>query len=252
MLNDWVDLAMFHFSVPVEALQPFVPLPLDLWRGQAMVSLVPFRFVNMAWPVLSGVSRLLLRPVSDHRLVNLRTYVRRGHDRAVYFIREFTDHRLNCFIAPRLFGTPYEHADVRPGKVVTAAGALSYTLGAPTDPPTDAKAGSFDRFLLERYVAYACARDTLTRFEVDHSRWRFQRVGVTCDDLSLLESFPWFRHARPVPAGCAHLCQPLRKVRIGMPQRIATIAQVAPPDEAAPGVAPEPQTVGLLGGYTTQ
>jgi uncharacterized protein YqjF (DUF2071 family) len=69
----WTYLLMLTYEIDAETLHPRVPAgtELDLWNGQALVSVVAFRFTH---------TRVLGMPIPFHRdfdEVNLRFYVRR-------------------------------------------------------------------------------------------------------------------------------------------------------------------------------
>jgi len=69
----WRDLVMLNYEVDPALLQRFVPAgtELDLWKGQAFVSLVGFRFLNTK---VLGISFPFHRNFEE---VNLRLYVQR-------------------------------------------------------------------------------------------------------------------------------------------------------------------------------
>src|SRR3979411_64776 len=78
----WDRLLFLHFEVPHESLRALVPsrLALDACGGRAFVSVPPFTVVGARLrgaPPLPGISQF-------HEL-NVRTYVRNGEDRAVWF-----------------------------------------------------------------------------------------------------------------------------------------------------------------------
>src|SRR6188474_1200737 len=104
----WEDLVLLNYSCPVEILEPLVPAGtvLDLWDGDALVSLVGFMFKD---------TRVLGLAIPFHRTfeeVNLRFYVRRiGTDgeirRAVVFVRELVPRQAIATIARRMYNEPY-------------------------------------------------------------------------------------------------------------------------------------------------
>ena len=91
---DWRWLAMLNYAFPADLLEPLVPRgpDLDLWQGDAYVSVVGFLFERI---------RVLGVPLVTHRRfeeVNLRFYVMpdvAGEPRhGVTFIRELVPRRL--------------------------------------------------------------------------------------------------------------------------------------------------------------
>lgn len=102
----WRDLLMLNFVVDPRLLASYVPAgtELDLWQGEALVSVVGFRFVD---------TRVLGLPLPGHRNfeeVNLRFYVRRreptGVRRAVVFIRELVPRWAIAFVARAWYNVP--------------------------------------------------------------------------------------------------------------------------------------------------
>src|SRR5678816_2358450 len=74
-LADWVGAVFIHYEVDPAALQPYVPFDLELWNGAASVSAVAFTMRNFRTSVLPRIGRWLLRPISEHGFLNVRTYV---------------------------------------------------------------------------------------------------------------------------------------------------------------------------------
>ena len=95
----WRDLLMLNWRVDSSLLQTHVPpgTELDTWDGGYWVSLVGFRFLDMA---VKGVRALGHR---DFPEINLRFYVRREVDgevrRGVVFLRELTPRRMVEWVA---------------------------------------------------------------------------------------------------------------------------------------------------------
>ena len=58
-LADWLDATFIHFALPPETLRPFVPFPLDVFDGEAFVSLVAF-------------TQQRLRPARPHSLMGCK------------------------------------------------------------------------------------------------------------------------------------------------------------------------------------
>ena len=179
----WLDLLMLNFAVDPQFLAPHVPAgtELDLWQGEAIVSVVGFRFVDTR---LLGVS---LPGHRDFEEVNLRFYVRRrtpeGVRRAVVFIRELVPRRAIAWVARAWYNEPYRALPMRhtvaarddersvryewrEGRVWT--GLAARTLGA----ATALVPGSEAEFITEHYWGYTRQRDGGTvEYEVAHPPW---------------------------------------------------------------------------------
>ncbi|MEQ8352638.1 MAG: DUF2071 domain-containing protein [Leptospiraceae bacterium] len=100
----WHHLINLTYPVEPELLKPYLPagLELDIWEGQAHVSLVAFDFLS---------TRILGMPIPGYRNfpeVNLRFYVRWKNKPAVVFIREFVPKRAISLAANLLYNEPYK------------------------------------------------------------------------------------------------------------------------------------------------
>ena len=104
---EWRALLMVNYAIEPAVLAPHLPrgLELDLWQGEALVSMVGFLFLQ---------TRVLGVPVPFHQNfaeVNLRFYVRRqtpgGWQRGVVFIREIVPHFAIAAVARAAYNEPY-------------------------------------------------------------------------------------------------------------------------------------------------
>jgi uncharacterized protein len=184
---EWRYLLMLNYEIDARVLEPRVPAgtELDLWRGQALVSVVGFRFLG---------ARVLGAGVPFHRdfdEVNLRFYVRRHlRDgevrRGVVFVREFVPRAAIALLARVAYNEPYTAVPMRstaPPTPVEAPGQIGYEwqIGAawhslsamPIGLPTPAAADSEAAFITEHYWGYTRQRDGSTvEYEVAHPAWR--------------------------------------------------------------------------------
>ncbi len=98
----WMDVVFIHYKVDAKELQKIVPFPLDLFEGEAVVSIVPFVMGRIRFPFLipiPGLSKLLE--------LNLRTYVTMKGKPAVYFFTLDSNHLPEVLIARWFFALPY-------------------------------------------------------------------------------------------------------------------------------------------------
>lgn len=184
---EWRALVMLNFAIDAAVLAPLVPegTDLDRWNGQALVSVVGFRFLK---------TRVLGLPVPFHRNfeeINLRFYVRRrdaeGWRRGVVFIKEVVPRAAITAVARWVYNENYVTCPTR--SVVelpsgdTATGRAEYTWttrngplsiaaevrGEPAVPAEDAE----ESFIAEHYWGYTRLRDGGTaEYRVDHPPWR--------------------------------------------------------------------------------
>lgn len=181
----WEDLVLLNYPCPPEVLEPLVPrgTVLDLWEGEALVSLVGFLFSD---------TRVLGLRIPFHRTfeeVNLRFYVRRTTPsgelrRAVVFVRELVPRHAIAAIARRVYNEPYLAVpmDHRSSLDDSNGGATAYSwsyrgarfelaaevAGPSLRPP----AGSEGEFITEHYWGYTRQRDGGTlEYRVEHPPW---------------------------------------------------------------------------------
>jgi uncharacterized protein YqjF (DUF2071 family) len=223
----WEDLVLLNYSCPTELLEPLVPTgtELDLWNGEALVSLVGFMFRE---------TRVLGVPIPFHvnfEEVNLRFYVRRTTPsgelrRAVVFVRELVPRHAIAAVARWVYNEPYlavsmEH---RSSLMPREGGAASYSwrysgaefamtaeAAGAARPPAP---GSEAEFITEHYWGYTKQRngDTL-EYLVEHPPWlvwEATRAGVSGPLLSLYGS------------GFAEsLSRPMRSAFVAMGSRVS-------------------------------
>jgi uncharacterized protein YqjF (DUF2071 family) len=184
----WRDLLMLNFAVSPDLLAPLVPAgtSLDLWQGEALISLVGFRFLD---------TRVLGLAVPGHRNfeeVNLRFYVRRdgpeGLRRAVVFIRELVPRRAIAWVARAWYNEPYRALPMRhevTGPAATPTVGYAWRTGGGwtgmrgrTMGRSEAlAAGSEAEFITEHHWGYTRQRDGGTiEYQVAHPRWRVWAV----------------------------------------------------------------------------
>ena len=182
-LADWIDFAFLHYAVDRGKLQEVVPFPLDLHEGQAYVSLVAFTMRDMRFARGGRATRWMTAPFATHSFLNLRTYVREGDMRGIYFMKEWMNNRIALPLGPRTFGLPYhlgrlDYANGEPGvrgDVNCREGYLRYSGEVKADALSDEK-NSLEKFLLERYVAFASAGRNRKYFRVWHKPWKTRPI----------------------------------------------------------------------------
>ncbi len=200
---EWRSLVMWNAVVDKSLLVPHVPAgtELDLWNGEALVSLVGFRFLRTR---LKGI------PIPFHQNfdeVNLRFYVHRRDDhgqwrRGVVFIKEVVPLPAVSLVARWVYHENYvtrrmRHSIAPPTE--SAAGQFIYEwrdrgewlrlaaevsgLLAELTPGSDAD------FILEHYWGYTRQPDGSTfEYAVEHPRWRIwpQVTGTFAGDATAL------------------------------------------------------------------
>jgi uncharacterized protein YqjF (DUF2071 family) len=234
---DWRHMVFAHYRVPAAVLAPHVPLPLDLHDGSAWVSLVFFTLENMRPPGTGALGRTLLRPISDHAFLNVRTYVCTAAGPGIHFLAEWVPNRLAAWLGPRTYGLPYrlgrfdcelagETGGVGRVAVRDDAFGAELVLAFPTQPAPLATAtpGTAEEFLLERYTASTERAGTLRRFDVAHEPYQFHAADWLRADTALVaRAFPWFAAAE---FHHAHLSAGVSDVRMSRPCRLANTVKL--------------------------
>jgi uncharacterized protein YqjF (DUF2071 family) len=182
--QSWNDLLLAHWAVDLDSLRFRIPpeLAIETFDGKAWMSVVPFRMNGVrlrGFPASLGLSFPEL---------NVRTYVRHGGKRGVWFYSLDAASELSVFIGRRLYSLPYNDARVYLEKThrhlvfdsrrMDGTGSFSaiYERGAPIDYAR----GSLEEFLTERYCFYSRRADgRLLRCDVHHRRWPLQKATAS-------------------------------------------------------------------------
>ena len=225
LIADWAQAAFFHFKVDAAELQNAVPFPLDLFEGDAYLSLVAFTLRKMR-PVFGGkVTAALFNPIATHEFLNIRTYIRHNDEPGIYFLREYLSNRLSVPLGPLAYGLPYHFAQinyqhdsgVKMGQVRAPEGDLEYK-SSEKGPLACAESGSLNEFLVERYLAGTGSHRRRQIFRVEHEPWLQCSMEVAKLEGHLLENAgPWAQNATLV---CANYSPGVTDVRMGWPQRV--------------------------------
>ena len=166
MRQRWARLLFLHWEWDAEEIQRTLPpgLSVDLHEGRAWVGVVPFfmeRVRPRGLPAVPGLSNFLE--------LNVRTYVHDAQGRpGVWFYSLDANQWLAVTIARKFFFLPYQHAAMS-ATVSAGTGAVEFrSQRAETEresrfgyrPAEDAvageaKAGTLEFFLLERYRLFA-------------------------------------------------------------------------------------------------
>lgn len=177
----WRDLIIASYAVDPEMLMSRLPpgLELDLFEGQAVCSLVGFRFedtrvMGVQWPGYRNFPE-----------INLRFYVRESEAdrRGVVFVRELVKHRFVAGVARVLYNEPYVRARI--GDRITdvdgtrkveynfSYGGGDGTMRVESDSvPVVHAESSPEHWFKEHQWGYGVTRrGRLLRYEVQHPNW---------------------------------------------------------------------------------
>lgn len=226
MVQQWNDIVFVHWRFEARAVQALLPtgVEVDTFDGSAWVGLIPFHMDGLGFPI-RGLHPLPY--VGSFPEVNVRTYVRSGSRRGVYFLSLDIDRWLPALVARGAYRIPYCVGDVRHvrvGEVVTssvrrswprssrpAAAQMVIRVGTPVD------ADPLAAFLTARWGLISS--NPAGRFgyaPVDHPAWSLQEATIEHLDESLLAAA-----GLPAPVGDPHVRYSTgTSVRIGLPRPV--------------------------------
>jgi uncharacterized protein len=184
MAQSWHDLLFAHWPIDAALLRPSIPAPLevDTFDGQAWIGIVPFRMSGVRLRWTPALPRLSTFPE-----LNVRTYVVAQGRPGVWFFSLDAQNRLAVAAARVWFHLPYFYARItceeHKGLIHyrskrrhprAPAGMLEVRY-RPTGETSEARRGTLEHFLTERYCLYAArGRRGVYRGEIHHPPWQLQ------------------------------------------------------------------------------
>jgi uncharacterized protein YqjF (DUF2071 family) len=188
MYHTWDKLLFLHWPIEAERLRPLIPprLTIDTFDGAAWIGVVPFKMRGIRHPFappLPGVSR-------SHEL-NVRTYVHSGGVPGVWFLSLDAANPLVVWGARASYFLPYFRAEMHLDTCDTMVHFRSRRTDRRTPPAefaatwtvgkriAEAKPGSLEFFLTERYCLYAARGRRLYQARIYHRPWPLATAEVT-------------------------------------------------------------------------
>lgn len=187
MTQTWNELLFAHWPVKPNQVEPFLPkgLELDTYDGAAWIGVVPFHMSNIRF---RGLPRFPYTTAFPE--LNVRTYVRHGDKRGVYFFSLDAAHRPAVWGARKFFHLPYYHASIQveraSGKTVHYKCVRVDTRGEPAAFHAEyrpvsgvylAENGMIEHWLTERYCLFTTNRQgKLLRGDIRHEPWPLQKA----------------------------------------------------------------------------
>ncbi|MFL5883534.1 MAG: YqjF family protein [Thermoleophilaceae bacterium] len=192
MAQTWVDLLFAHWSVEPAAVEDVVPsqLPLDTFDGRAWVGVTPFAVRNLRLALTFPVPFLSAFPE-----INVRTYVTVDGKPGIYFFSLDAGSRLAVAAARRMYRVPYfrarmqiergadgvDYASERVEEEVAPEAAFRGRY-RPAGETFEARAGTLEHFLTERYCLYTLdGRARVLRGDIHHPPWQLQPAEAEID-----------------------------------------------------------------------
>lgn len=180
----WSDIMLLTFEAPEALLRRGIPpgVELDRWNGRAHVSIVALHMRDvrvLGWAILGFAA---------HPQVNFRTYVRRGGEPGVWFIRQFVPSRVIAAVGRLRYDEPFWPTPIRRRVVETPSELRAeYAVGpealgwhvsvAGSRAVRIPEPGSHEHYLTERsFACRARADGALSVFRVVHPTWAVREV----------------------------------------------------------------------------
>jgi len=187
----WRDLLFAHWPVPVDVLRRVVPpaLPIDTWEGEAWIAVAPFEVTGLR---LRGT---LPAPVlSRFAETNVRTYTTVDGRPGVYFLSLHAASAVAVMAARASYRLPYFRARMAIERSGGEIGYRSLRAGAgaslraryrPTGPVFQARSGTLEHFLIERYCLYTVDDGRVRRADIHHPPWDLQPAQAQFDENTM-------------------------------------------------------------------
>jgi len=195
MTQTWNDLLFAHWPVDKVLLAQKVPAPLELelYDGEGWIGIVPFHMTNVA---PRGVPSLPV--MSEFPELNVRTYVRYRAKPGVFFFSLDAGSPLAVTAGRTLFNLPYhtaamtvEHRDERVRYTSHRSGSVVAKFVAeyrPIGPPFEARPGSLEYFLTERYCLFTVRAGGVDRVEIHHPPWPLQEAEASIESNTMTDA----------------------------------------------------------------
>ena len=197
MRQYWGKLLFMHWAIDAELLRPLIPrqLSIDTFDGKAWIGVVPFTM----W----GIRASFLPPIpgtSAFHELNVRTYVHFKGVPGVWFFSLDAASRLAVWGARTFYHLPYFNAEMslpQQGNTIKYHSTRKDARGAPAqldahwtigEALAQARPGSLEFFLTERYCLYSYHREQLYRSRIFHQPWPLQSATLDAYESTMVES----------------------------------------------------------------
>lgn len=193
--QNWENVLFIHTPVAYEPLRDIVPYPfeVDTYQGKGWMSIVLFQTTNSR-------TRYMPKRLSYPKFcqMNIRTYVRFGNERGVYFFSIHTDSRL-ADAGGRVVSLPFSNTVMQMHKQsglfhMKAEGLFGRSNSClevsyqPNSAAFTPRTDSLLHFLSERYCVWMFWGKTIVKAPIFHTHWHQQPA-----DTSIIrnEHFPF-------------------------------------------------------------
>jgi uncharacterized protein YqjF (DUF2071 family) len=176
--QEWNQVLFLHYPVDKKELSDMLPkgLVLDLFEGQAWISLVAFTMEKIRPRILPPFS-----PISNFHEFNVRTYVRHQEKAGVYFLSVEGAKKISCWMARTLSDLPYRFASMQRKKGFFVAKnperarhvEVHFEVGELIEEKT-----ALELWLTERYGLFQDAGDSINAFDLHHAPWTLHEASL--------------------------------------------------------------------------
>lgn len=187
--QEWNKAIFLHYQVDMADLERWIPdgLEIDTYEGRPWVSIVAFTMEKIRPKYLPSIAM-----ISNFDEVNIRTYVRSGGKRGVYFLSIEGGKWLSCKIAKGLSQLPYRYSNIQRmnnryqswNTTYNDRLDIKYKVGQQINEKNE-----LDRWLTERYALFQDAGRYINAFEIHHVEWPLLDVQI----ISLDVDYPRFQ-----------------------------------------------------------
>ncbi|MBC7538472.1 MAG: DUF2071 domain-containing protein [Bacteriovorax sp.] len=174
----WRHVFFIHYKIDPKLIESLVPYKLDLYEGEAVISVVPFFMERIRFPFLPAIPK-----ISSLWELNLRTYVEVNGIKGIYFFTLETDSFLGNFIANNFFHLPYQFSKIKARiknnhyEFCHNRAGLSFELGA-TIFTDEIKSSQFDLWATERYSLFTSYKGMTYQGIVNHEPWHLVSASI--------------------------------------------------------------------------
>jgi uncharacterized protein YqjF (DUF2071 family) len=198
MAQSWHDLLFAHWAIDASVLRPHIPAKLDIdtFAGEAWLGIVPFRMTGVR---LRGTPPLPW--LSEFPELNVRTYVTAQDKPGVWFFSLDAANSVAVAAARLSFHLPYFRARMKCSEVDGwiqyqsershrgAPGAVFEARYQAGGYFFEARRGTLEHFLTERYCLYSAASEgRIYRGEIHHPPWLLQPAEAQFSRNSMAEA----------------------------------------------------------------
>ena len=187
---------MANYALPADILMPYLPrgVELDLYKGNAYVSLVGFMFKD------TKIFKIPIPKFGTFEEINLRFYVKRKEGdvekRGVVFINETIPYRVVAWMANKLYKEHYTTVPTKHAiQIEENKKSIEYfwkinkvwnsiKVNASTENMVMEK-NSFEEYIFEHYFGYTKISETATEeYTIAHPSWKINTIHnfkIDCD-----------------------------------------------------------------------